>query len=248
MRGSTRSAICLLGALVTSAIGHLANAEASGTVGVRSMAVLAPERGVMLEVRVWYPAGAGGSPVAVGDTAVFRGMPARQDAALADGLFPVVLLAHGGSRSAPDSGAWIASRLAAAGFVVAAPQPPRLAGAQLRDAPAELWLRPADLSATLTAMENDPTFGPRLATGALGALGFQLGGTTVLALVGARMDGQRYAGSCDAGRTAMGCAWFASHGIDLHDIDVALLERSNLDRRVDAAVAVDPVLSAYPGG
>ena len=65
MRGSTRSAICLLGTLVTSAIGHLANAEASGTVGVRSMAVLAPERGVMLEVRVWYPAGAGGTAVAV---------------------------------------------------------------------------------------------------------------------------------------------------------------------------------------
>jgi predicted dienelactone hydrolase len=41
----------------------------------------------------------------------------------------------------------------------------------------------------------------------------------------------------------MDCAWFASNGIDLHSIDLARAERSHPDRRVRAAVAVDPELS-----
>ena len=203
-----RQAHGILLALATFVIAHAANADSPDTIGVRRLSVLAPERGVRLNVSVWYPAGAGGTAVTVGDNAVFQGTPARQDAPVADGSFPLVLLSHGGLRSAPDSGAWIASRLAAQGFVVAAPHPPRLEGASARDAPKELWLRPADLSATLTAVASDPTLRSRLDAEAIGALGFQLGGTAALALVGARMDGRRYARSCDRGGTAADCAWW----------------------------------------
>jgi predicted dienelactone hydrolase len=243
MRSSAPSVIGALLVLIASAIADLAHADSVAAAGVRDMTVLSSERGMMLDVRVWYPAGAGGAAVSIGDNAVFHGAPARQDAAIAGGSLPVILLLHGGLRSAPDSGAWIASRLAAAGFVVAAPRPPRLEGARAKNAPAELWLRPADLSATLTALEDDPTFRSRLDTKAVGVLGFQLGGTAALALVGARIDGQRYARSCDRGGTGMDCDWFASEGIDLHGIDLAPAERSKLDRRVRAAVAVDPELS-----
>ena len=245
MRSSAETAVGILLLLVTSAIAHAVSADTLGAVGVRSMTVLAPERGVRLDVSVWYPAGAGGTAVRVGDNAVFDGAPARQHAAVADGSFPVVLLSHGGLRSAPASGAWIASRLATEGFVVAVPRPPRLEGARVKDAPEELWLRPADLSATLTAVENDPTLRSRLDTKAVGVLGFQLGGTAALALIGARINGQRYARSCDRGPSGIDCAWFASNGIDLHGVDVAHVERSNRDRRIHAAVAVDPELNAY---
>ena len=212
-------------------------------VGIRKLVVLAPERGVMLNVTAWYPARAGGTAVTVGDNAVFQGAPARQDAPIADGSYPLILLSHGGLRSAPDSGAWIASRLAAQGFVVAEPSPPRLEREHARDAPNELWLRPADLSATLRALGSDPTLRTRLDAKAIGVLGFQLGGTAALGLVGARINGQLYARSCDPGRAAMDCTWFARNGIDLHGVDIALAERSNIDRRVRAAIAVDPELS-----
>lgn len=151
----------------------------------------------------------------------------------------MVLLAHGGLRSAPDSGAWIAARLAAEGFVVVAPQPPRLDQERAKDAPKELWLRPADLSAALTAVASDPALGARLDAQAIGVLGFQLGGSAALALVGARIDGQRYAGLCDQGGST-DCAWFARHDVDLHDVDAALAERPGIDGRIRAAVAVDP--------
>jgi predicted dienelactone hydrolase len=244
-RRPTRCTTAIVLLLVTSTGADLTNAAPLDKVGVRSMSVLARKRGMMLDVRVWYPAGAGGTAVSVGDNAVFQGVPARQDAAIADGSFPLVLLAHGGLRSAPDSGAWIASRLATEGFVVAVPHPPPLEGARATDAPEELWLRPADLSATLTAVESDPILRSRLDPKAVGVLGFQLGGTAALALVGARINAQHYARSCDRGETGMDCAWFAGNGIDLHGIDIALAGRANLDPLIHAAMAVDPELSEY---
>jgi predicted dienelactone hydrolase len=233
----------LLFGLVMMTIANPADADPRDIVGMRRISVVAPERGMTLTVTAWYPAGAGGTVVTVGDNAVFQGTPARQGAQVADGSFPLILLSHGGLHSALDSGAWIAARLAARGFVVAAPAPPRLEGQRAKDAPQELWLRPADLAATLTAVQSDPALQARLDAQAIGVLGFRLGGTAALALVGARIDGQRYARSCDQGRTAMDCAWFARNGIDLHGVDVALAGRSNLDRRVRAAIAVDPELS-----
>jgi predicted dienelactone hydrolase len=93
-------------------------------------------------------------------------------------------------------------------------------------------------------LENDPTSRSRHDTEAVGVLGFHLGGTAALALVGARIDAQRYAWSCDPGGTGIDCDWLARHGIDLRNIDPARVARSHLDRRVRAAVAVDPELSA----
>ena len=229
--------------LVTSALAPAAGAELADLVGMRSLTVLAPERGTTLSVTVWYPAGAGGTAATSGGNAVFRGTHARQDAPLAAGSFPLVLLAHGGLRSALDSGAWIASRLAAMGFVVAAPNPPRLAGAQARAAPDELWLRPADLSATLAAVTSHSSLRSGLDVRAIGALGFQLGGTSALALVGARVIGQAYARACDRPGAAMDCDWFRKNGVDLHGIDLHRAERSNADQRIQAVVAIDSELS-----
>lgn len=69
-------------------------------VGVRTISVSAPERGRAIEVTVWYPAGAGGTPSLVGDNQLFKGAPAVRDSAIAEGRFPLVLLSHGsGSRA-----------------------------------------------------------------------------------------------------------------------------------------------------
>jgi predicted dienelactone hydrolase len=219
-------------------------ADAADTVGVRTIAVSAPERGAALNVTLWYPAVSGGTPVLLGDNAVFLGTPAERNAALAEGRFPLILLSHGGLRAAPNLGGWIASRLAAQGFVVAAPHPPNPASLNAGDAPREIWLRPADLSATLTSMERDPALVDRIDVHKVGVLGFLLGGSSALALAGARVDAQIYARSCDHGATGPDCAWFRKNGVDLHKIDTVKLERSNVDPRIKTIVAVDPELAA----
>lgn len=208
-------------------------------VGVRMLSMPMPERGTELPVALWYPAAAGGIPAQVGENAVFAGSPALLDAPIAGGSFPIILLSHGGLRSAPGLGGWIASRLAAQGFVVAAVSGP---GAHLNpsDAWREIWLRPADLTEALTALVQDPALTGRIDLSRAGVLGFQFGGSAALAMAGATYDAEAYARSCDDGATGPDCAWFARHGLDLRHVDGAKVRRSNPDPRIDAVVVVDP--------
>ena len=217
-------------------------AFAADTVGVRTITVASPDRDQPLAVTLWYPAGAGGTPERVGETPLFEGLPARRDAAMADGRFPVVLLAHGGLRAAPNQSGWIAADLASRGMIVAVVPPPRPASAEA--AVAEIWLRPADLSAALTALEADPDAAAHTASGQAAVVGFFLGGTAALALAGARLDAASYARSCDPPARGPDCAWFASAGVDLHAVDAAQATRSGLDPRIGTVVAIDPELTS----
>jgi predicted dienelactone hydrolase len=217
-------------------------ARAADAIGVRAMSVLPPEREQVLTVAIWYPAGAGGAAESVGESQVFEGIPARHNADIADGSFPIVLLSHGGLRAAPNQSGWIASRLAAIGFIVAAVPPPRPVDS--RAAVAEIWLRPADLSATLTALLADPATAVHAALGQTAAVGFFLGGTAALALAGAELDAEDFARSCDPPATGVDCAWLSEGGVDLRDVDGEHLTRSALDPRIGTVVAIDPELTA----
>lgn len=214
---------------------------AAAEVGIRTLAVTTPERPDPVTVALWYPAGAGGTPELVGENAVFEGTPARRDAGIADGSFPLVLVSHGGLRVAPNQSGWIAAELAARGNLVAVVQPPRPASAQ--EAVAETWLRPADLSAALTAIGSDPATAPAIAEDKASVVGFFLGGTAGLALGGARLDADSYRRSCDPPAHGPDCAWFEASGVDLSEVDPTDLARSGLDDRIGTIVAVDPELT-----
>jgi len=195
-------------------------------------------------VTLWYPAGKDGEPVLIGDTAVFVGAQGLQNASIAEGTFPVVLVSLGGMRAAPNLGGWIGRHLATQGFIAVVVQPPKLRPSDAHKAPAEIWLRPADLSAALTALETSAQWSAHIDLENVGALGFFLGGTSVLSLVGAQLDADKYSQSCDAGGTGLDCQWFAEAGVDLRQIDAKELARSSLDPRIKVAVAVDPELAA----
>jgi predicted dienelactone hydrolase len=234
-------ALRLAAAMIAVAAGATPAPAVADPVGVRAITVTAPERAQALTVTLWYPAGAGGTDERVGENKVFEGIPARRNADIADGTFPVVLLSHGGLRAAPNQSGWIASALASLGMIVAVVQPPRLADAEA--AVAEARLRPADLSATLTALYADPETSERASPERVAAVGFLLGGTSGLALAGARLDAESYARSCDPPASGPYCAWFAAGGVDLNGVDSAELTRSNLDPRIGTVVAVDPELT-----
>lgn len=215
---------------------------AADAVGVRTISAAAPERDGPLTVAVWYPAGAGGTTENVGKNAVFEGVAARRDADIADGVFPVVLLAHGGLRAAPNQSGWIVSALAARGAIVAVVPPAKLSGAQA--AVAETWLRPSDLTAALSALASDPVTAAHVAPEPAAVVGFFLGGTAGLSLAGARLDPARYAMTCDPPAAGPDCAWFADAGVDLRAVDPALLGRSGHDPRIGTVVAIDPELTS----
>jgi predicted dienelactone hydrolase len=233
----------VLVALALTTASHTAWPDPLPPVGLRSFAAIVPERGGTIAVDLWYPAAAGSISTLVGDNKVFQGVAVERDAPIAAGRRPLILLAHGGMRAAPNLAGWLAAGLAAQGYVVAVPRQPDPRRLTAAEAPRELWLRPADLSAALTALVKEAFLADRLDPDKVGIVGFFLGGTSALAMAGARLDPEGYARSCDEAGTGVDCPWYAKAGVDLRRVDAALLGRSNRDRRVGVAVAVDPELA-----
>jgi predicted dienelactone hydrolase len=146
-----------------------------------------------LITRIWYPAAAGAAPAAhdIGPPGhpLFQGHPVAIDAPVADAAarLPLLLLSHGTGGSA-DSLDWLGAGLAAAGYIVVAVnhpgntalEPLTLEGFRL------WWERATDLSDALDAVLADPVFSGHIDTARIGAVGFSLGGYTVLELAGAK--------------------------------------------------------------
>lgn len=218
--------------------------RASGSVGVRIIRVAVPERGTEMDVALWYPADGPGQSMLVGDgSPLFQGTAAMAEAPMAEGRRPLIVLSQGGLRSGPNIGAWMARHLADSGFMVAVlrqPDPTRLTEEQTLP---EIWLRPADVSAALTAILDDGAVSPRVETNQIGVLGFQIGGTAALSLAGGLLDVAGVKASCDAGGVGVDCGRFRKAGLDLHTSSLSPLGRSNLDPRVKAIVVVDPEFS-----
>ena len=103
--------------------------------------------------------------------------------------FPVVLLSHGTGGAATDLG-WLGRRLAAEGFVVIGVN--HHGNTQVEPYRPEgflcWWERPRDLTAVLDRLSRRGLFADRLDANRVFAIGFSLGGYTILSLVGAITD------------------------------------------------------------
>ncbi len=84
------------------------------------------------------PAGAGGNELVIGESPIFEAVAARRDAPIAEGTFSPMLVSHGGMSSAPHQASWIASRLAARGYVIAVVRPSQLGTKDAGEAVGEL--------------------------------------------------------------------------------------------------------------
>ncbi|MDQ0316638.1 alpha/beta hydrolase family protein [Amorphus orientalis] len=230
--------ICTLLALMAAK-----SACASSGVGLTEIAVPAQERGREIAVTLWYPTSSAGKAIPVGSNAVFEGVAAQPGAVVAPGRHPLVLLSFGGMRAAQMHGNWLAAGLAAEGYVVAFVHPPELASDEASRAVAEIWRRPADLSAALTALSSDPVWSRHVDRRRVAAVGTFLGATSVLQLAGARLDFDRFVATCTPGGTGLDCAWYAESGVDLRQTDPKRLTASRRDERIAAVVAIAPELA-----
>ncbi|CDZ43815.1 alpha/beta hydrolase family protein [Neorhizobium galegae] len=234
---------------------------AADPVGVRKISVVSPEHDRALAVTVWYPSKGDGEATSIGDNRIFEGSPASKNASLESGRFPLVLLSHG-SGSRVEGMAWIAIRLAEAGFVVAGPNHPgTTSGDSTPAATPKIWERAQDLSDIVTALTGEAPWKAAIDTEHIGVLGFSLGGSTAMELAGARADLGAYKRYCEDYPAMMDCIWFRGgrgfadgeqvtvKKLDLDSIDRGRFERSNRDTRITAAVMVDPGLAtAFTAG
>jgi predicted dienelactone hydrolase len=192
-----------------------------------------------LSLSIWYPSEEPAS-ITVGANPIFEGTPTAPDAPFSKGTLPLVVLSHGGLRSAADSGAWLSASIARAGYVVVEVNAPRPNTASL--ALNEIWQRPQDVRRTIDFMLTDDIWGPRIDGSKVSVAGFALGATAALVSAGAEMDTARYMQSCVADGLMEGpdCEWFAATGVDPADTNPEVLGALTQDPRVTSVIAVNP--------
>jgi predicted dienelactone hydrolase len=230
-------------------------ADSAEIVGTSEMRVASAARGNDLSVRIWYPAEAGGEAALVGDNKIFKGAWASLDAPVIDGKLPLIVLSHG-SGGRVEGMTWLATHLAAAGFVVAGPNHPgTMSGDSTPADTPKIWERTQDLSDVMIALTTDPRWSRTIDSDRIGVLGFSLGGAAAMEIVGAQANLEAYARYCDDSPAMMDCRWYAGgrgyvdgvqvrvEKVDLRKIDKERFEQSNLDKRVKSAVLVDPGLA-----
>ncbi len=156
-----------------------------------------------LVTTIWYPADSAAveTPHWVGpaDSPLFAVGSAALDAKLAHGKFPLVVLSHGTGGSALMLG-WLATKLAAHGYIVAAVnhpgnnalEPYTPSGFSL------WWERARDLSEVIDKMLADPEFGTHIDSGRIGAAGFSPGGYTMIEIAGGITDRTAFRKFCQS--------------------------------------------------
>lgn len=138
-----------------------------------------------LNYSAWYPTLVGAKPPE--GRAFFELGKLEHGAPVLEGQHPVVLLSHGTGGSAESLG-WLARGLAEQGFVVLGANHHGNTGREPYFAEGFLcwWERSRDLTVLLSQVSQTGPLAGHLDTRAVSALGFSLGGPTVLALLGAR--------------------------------------------------------------
>jgi len=212
-------------------------------VGYKQLSMPIHSRGAALKVSLWYPTSASAPLETIQANKVFQGVSAIVDPPVAKGVHPVLLLAHGGLRSAPQLSSWVAKGMASRGYIVLVPHPPKLAANSAALVAIEPILRAMDLSLALTELLKNPEFGKHFDLNNVSALGFLLGGHSVLALAGAEFDIQAYVASCGQKKLSLDCGWFEEIGFDLMQADTTDWPVVKTDNRIGAALVVDPELS-----
>ncbi|WP_336334308.1 dienelactone hydrolase [Pseudomonas putida] len=214
--------------------GLLVHAEAAPWVaGLHHMTLADPVDARPMQALAFYPA--------IGKTRSSHmdgySIDVAEEAPVALGQFPLLVLSHGNTGS-PLALHYLATALARQGFVVVAVVHP---GDNARDHSrlgtlSNLYGRPLQLSAAITAARDDALLGPYLSDGKVGVIGYSAGGETALILSGARPDLDRLRQYClERPNDADACK---THGVLIADRSELVPEA---DQRVGAVMLMAPL-------
>ena len=203
----------------------------------------ASRRGGNLPLYMWYPVIDSVPVTLIGQNALFYGFHGRAGAEGDGKPHPVVVLSHGSGGNAERLG-WIASALAAQGFIVVATNHPgTTSNDSLPARTVQPWERSGDVSDILDQLTAVAPAGIRPDMDSVAVLGFSLGGATALLAGGALLSKDMFLAYCADVTGKDDCEWLKAGNLDLNSIDKALYEADLGDSRIRAVVAVDPALS-----
>ncbi|MCB8838287.1 hypothetical protein [Aurantimonas sp. VKM B-3413] len=222
--------------------GSVATETALQLPGYDRFDIRAKHRSVLVAGSIWYPAAARTYAVPIGANPVFEGTEALVGAAAQTGRHPLILLSHGSGGNMDGLG-WLSSELALRGaLVVAVNHPGTTSGDSSPRRTPRIDERAKDLSAALDTILADPTFGPLVDQRRISALGFSLGGTAVLDLVGGHFERAKFRDYCKAFSEQGDCVFFTKGGVDFDRLPQEM-EADVRDPRIASVVAVEPGLT-----
>ncbi|MGL4490930.1 MAG: alpha/beta hydrolase family protein [Rhizobiaceae bacterium] len=237
----------MTGSVIALALSIAPSLAETKNTGVINFTFDAKHRERLVQSILFYPAEAGGIPEWIGANAVFKGVEVRRDAKPEQHKHPLIIISHGSGGSAGNL-AWLAKRLVTEGFTVAIPNHQ---GSTSADSTPEttipaVWERPADVSALIDALSVSRSVSAFTNTSDISALGFSLGGQTVLSLAGVEFEAAGLAQHCHENSNSPECIWFAkgdaviSGHVDLTKIDARRFDVSHPDERIRRIIAIDP--------
>ena len=220
-----------LTALLLSASALAAQDSATG---MQQLMILDTQDTRHLEGFLWYPAQANTTVQAHGN-AVWEPINVAPDAPALSGQFPLVVLSHGMFGNARNQ-AWLAERLVAQGYAVAAIDHPGTSTFQRDlDHQRELWNRPKDISRLIDHLSADP----RIDAGHIYMAGHSLGGFTAVALAGGRYDPDGFDAFCAAMPDDLVCGIFDRWNVAKSPEDRIAMAQDLSDDRIRAFAVFD---------
>ena len=202
----------------------------------------ATHRAKPIEASLWYPAAAPTATITIGDNPVFYGQSAYNNAALAQGKHPLVLISHGSGGHMAGL-AWLANGLAQSGAIVMLINHQ---GTTTGDSSARSMIffdqRVNDVRAALDHVLKDPKLAPSIDEQRISLLGFSLGGTTALKVAGVRFDRKAYRDYCERLPQEPDCAFLAKEQVDLGQLPESW-EQDLSDVRFSKIIAIESGMS-----
>ncbi|KKZ12000.1 MAG: hypothetical protein TH68_08015 [Candidatus Synechococcus spongiarum 142] len=211
--------------------------------GYDTLLMPAPHHGQALQGAIWYPTSRPGREIVIAENQVFHGVTVSENAPIADGAHPLVLLSHGlGGQF--RSLAWLATGLAERGAIVIAVNHPNSTWGDFdHEAYLDHWTRVQDLTVALEWVLGNPRIGPHVDTNRTMAAGFSYGGWTALSMGGLRGNLAGYAAHCKVYRPTSAmlrhCQAIAAD-IDLLALSAETWDMSYADERITHVAAIDP--------
>jgi predicted dienelactone hydrolase len=232
------AALLAAAALTQPAAAEPATAEPAG---MRSFAIEMPHHGRAAQAALWYPPAPGGEAGVFAGNQVFRGVPVMQDAPLAEGRRPLVLLSHG-LGGGVQSVSWLGAGLAGRGAIVLAVNHlnSTWSAFDMREG-VRHWTRVQDLSRALDVLLADEALAAHVDPDRIMAAGFSFGGWTALSMGGARANHAGLLETCRRFGAGMSlCDGLLSDALNLEGVDPDAWNADYRDARVSRVAAIDP--------
>ena len=243
MKHVTSAMLLALGLGLFTAGTSMPATAAQDIAGYDRFDVQAAHRARPLAASIWYPAGSHIYVAPVGKSAIWQSTNAYIGAAIEPGKHPLILLSHGSGGNMDGIG-WLSSQLALRGAIVlAVNHPGTTTGDSSPRRTMYLGQRALDVTAALDQVLANPEFAPYIDTNNISAVGFSLGGTTVLNLAGMQFDRAAYRDYCVKYQdSAQDCIFYKKGGVDFAHLPDDFTNGYR-DTRISKTVAIEPGMS-----